>query len=656
MRLAKGGEYVPFYSDNELLVKYGDGSGELAAFALSVGNEAQSRRSSKFYGRPALTYTERTASRFSVRCLAKSSIFSMAGPAIVVEDETLLLPCLGILNSNAFNALYELCLGGGDSVSSGSAARHYTTGFLGKMPFATPDELRRVPPEPVARIVHLLQESCAADETDVRFAGLPSLGGGTTIRAFIDLQAKASEDRLVEMVGLGKEIELASRRALSLEDAAEDLASVVGHHSSEYGDRSLSKVECEEAKKLFELDVNEVVDRVAEHLGFPRHITAKSYLADRRYELIAHRFAAHPRTVVAVRRELGIRPHGVAKEWLERLVSLAVGIAFGRWRDDGPCCWEPGAFDPVPGVPPCATRGDGVPSLVSIEGHSLDLAARVEAAIERMLGVGAGASRRELDELAAELGARSFRSWFDNTFFETHVSKYSRHRRVAPVYWRLGPAEFPCWLNFHAATSDTLFKIASEIVAPELRVLESRLEAAERSLSSEVMPTRERTLLRARVDGIRAFATELRMIAPLWSPHHEDGALLCAAPLWRLFGAARNWQKLAREEWELLRHEKREWAHVAMHLWPERVVPKCSIDRSLAIAHGLEEVFWIEGTDGKWGPRSTPTRSVEEIVRERTSPAIKAALKSLLDGPVAASNGRGRGRRSGTAAATGGNA
>ena len=43
-----------------------------------------------------------------------------------------------------------------------------------------------------------------------------------------------------------------------------------------------------------------------------------------------------------------------------------------------------------------------------------------------------------------------------------------------------------------------------------------------------------------------------------------------------------------------------DWAHLAMHLWPERVVPKCAKDRSLAIAHGLEEVFWVEGIDGKW--------------------------------------------------------
>ena len=78
------------------------------------------------------------------------------------------------------------------------------------------------------------------------------------------------------------------------------------------------------------------------------------------------------------------------------------------------------------------------------------------------------------------------------------------------------------------------------------------------------------------------------------------------------------------------------WAHLAMQLWPERVVPKCAKDRSLAIAHGLEEVFWVEGTDGKWTARKTPTRSVDELVRERTSPAVKSALKSLLEAPAAA--------------------
>ena len=72
-----------------------------------------------------------------------------------------------------------------------------------------------------------------------------------------------------------------------------------------------------------------------------------------------------------------------------------------------------------------------------------------------------------------------------------------------------------------------------------------------------------------------------------------------------------------------------------MHLWPERAVPKCATDRSLAIAHGLEEVFWVEGgADKKWAARAKPLKPVDELVRERTSPAVKAALKNLLDAPV----------------------
>ena len=91
---------------------------------------------------------------------------------------------------------------------------------------------------------------------------------------------------------------------------------------------------------------------------------------------------------------------------------------------------------------------------------------------------------------------------------------------------------------------------------------------------------------------------------------------------------------------------KFDWAHLAMHLWPERVVSKCATDRSLAIAHGLEDVFWAEGAGGRWKPRSIPTRSIDDLVRERSSAAVKAALKSLVVAPMAAAGG-GRVRRVG---------
>ena len=152
---------------------------------------------------------------------------------------------------------------------------------------------------------------------------------------------------------------------------------------------------------------------------------------------------------------------------------------------------------------------------------------------------------------------------------------------------------------------------------------------------------------------------EVKRVAPLWQPNTDDGTVINFAPLWRLVPGHKAWQKELKATWDSLCAGDFDWSRMAMHLWPERVVPKCAKDRSIAIAHGLEDVFWVEGTDGKWTARKTPTRSVDELVRERTSPAVKSALKSLLEAPAAAGKSgvrRGGGRRKSAAAAEGGDA
>ena len=143
------------------------------------------------------------------------------------------------------------------------------------------------------------------------------------------------------------------------------------------------------------------------------------------------------------------------------------------------------------------------------------------------------------------------------------------------------------------------------------------------------------------VAELRGFHDEVTRVAPLWNPNLNDGVIINHGPLWRLIGH-RPWQKAVKECWEELVRGEYDWAHLAMHLWPERVVPKCASDRSLAIAHGLDDVFWVEGSNGKWIARKIPTRSTDELVRERTSPAVKAALSGLLE--AAGSKGSG-GRR-----------
>src|ERR1019366_6858511 len=104
--------------------------------------------------------------------------------------------------------------------------------------------------------------------------------------------------------------------------------------------------------------------------------------------------------------------------------------------------------------------------------------------------------------------------------------------------------------------------------------------------------------------------------------------VLVMAPIWRLVPTHKAWQKELRTKWDELVVGKYDWARGAMHLWPERVIPKCATDRSLAIAHRLEDIFWVESEEGKWAARKTPAQPFAELILERTSPAVRAALVS----------------------------
>ena len=83
---------------------------------------------------------------------------------------------------------------------------------------------------------------------------------------------------------------------------------------------------------------------------------------------------------------------------------------------------------------------------------------------------------------------------------------------------------------------------------------------------------------------------ELLRLAPTWKLNHDDGVQITAAPLWRLF-RHRPWQTMLKETWENLEKGDYDWAHLAMTYWPDRVREKCRTDKSLAIAHDLEDLY-----------------------------------------------------------------
>ena len=168
------------------------------------------------------------------------------------------------------------------------------------------------------------------------------------------------------------------------------------------------------------------------------------------------------------------------------------------------------------------------------------------------------------------------------------------------------------WLYAHRLTRDSLFQVQNDFVAPEARARGAPARRAScRSAGANPIGQAAQGDRRAGEPSSRSCARlldEVKRVAPALEPDLDDGVVLTMAPLWRLVPQHKPWQKELKSTWDELCAGKYDWAHLAMHLWPERVVPKCATDRSLAIAHGLEDVFWVEGADGKWKPRNTPTR------------------------------------------------
>lgn len=347
----------------------------------------------------------------------------------------------------------------------------------------------------------------------------------------------------------------------------------------------------------------------------------------------------------------GERDEGVSfQSWL-------VGVAFGRFdprlaTGERVIPHEPEPFDPLPSrspgmYPEGEEPADRPDILVDDEGHADDLAARAIAVAERV----------KVD------APENLSAWLAKEFFPLHIKMYSKSRRKAPIYWQLATpsASYSVWLYIHAFSKDTLFRVQNDYVAPKLAHEERRLESLTSELRDGATAAQRKELAAQEsfVEELCAFRDEVRRVAPLWNPNLDDGVIINFAPLWRLVPQNKAWQKELKSTWDALQGGKYDWAHLAMHFWPERVVPECAKDRSLAIAHGLEDVFWVEGTDGKWIARKTPTKSVDEPVKERTSPAVKSALKSLLEAPVANGKSTGRkggGRRTTAAAADGGGA
>ncbi|HRS17562.1 MAG TPA: hypothetical protein P5234_15105 [Thermoanaerobaculaceae bacterium] len=611
---AKGGSYSPFYADIYLVVKWKDQAREIEAELLIkypyLGKNADFVLHRELpYFRPGLTWPRRTQSGLSLRAMPAGCIFGDKGPAAFVEgdDRQALAGLLAVMNSRSFRAVVDLQMAFGS----------YEVGVIQRTPFPETPASARARLASLARRAWSLKRSLdTAAETSHAFV-LPAL-----------LQVSGDT--------------LAAR--------AEAWAARVARTEAE-----LSAIQAEIDDICFALYGLSADDRRRIEQGFGASSEAGG--------------EANEETEDA---DEASEPEGTADAvaLTAALVSWAVGVAFGRFdvrlatgeRTIPP---KPEPFDPLPSrspgmVPEAQEPPDSPDILVDDTGHERDLLARVRAVFDRVFGEKAHAALREAAEtLSAKDGELA--AWLRESFFEWHIKRYSKSRRKAPIYWQLATpsSSYSVWLYYHRFTRDTLYRVLNDYVAPKLKHEERKLTNLVQGAGPNPSASQRREIDAQErfVEELRALREEAARVAPLWNPDLNDGVIINFAPLWSLVPQHKPWQKECKACWDKLASGDHDWAHLAMHLWPERVVPRCITDRSLAIAHDLEAVFWEEGADGKWKPRKVGKDVVDRLIAERTSASVKAALESLIEAPAPGGGrgaGKGRAARKTRAGKTGG--
>ncbi len=308
-----------------------------------------------------------------------------------------------------------------------------------------------------------------------------------------------------------------------------------------------------------------------------------------------------PRHHYSISEELPLSSEAIVCEML----SWCVGIAFGRfdWQlatGERAAPAEPEPFDPLPAKSPGMLPDGAAPFhahpgiLVDDQGHLHDLARLIEEVLSRV-------------EVPVP---EDVRRWLQRDFFTFHLQRYSKSRRKAPIYWPLSTtsSSYTLWVYYPSLTSQTLYTAINDFVEPKLK-----------QVGVDVTALRNRGSARTRDDekrfeALQAFELELielrdtlLKLAPIYQPSHDDGVQITAAPLWSLF-RHKPWQKLLKETWAKLQKGDYDWAHLAMNYWPERVREKCMTDKSLAIAHDLEDLY----VEPEAAPKKTKGRKKKE--------------------------------------------
>ena len=655
---AKGGEYSPFYADIHLVVNWADEGYEMKSYSGSV------IRNEDYYFRPGITWPERTTSRYAPQYLPAGVIFSHVGLGAFPRTEEDTHWTLLLHNSKITQYLVELIVGAGDT-----AARHYTSGVLGKLPFGGLG-----PNVPVGKYGRYFWS----------VNGFLRMSEGSSLEfdqslvhdyiTSLDKHTSCLVEKIITAYRYWSEIEDTTRAEFGLRASeCKELALLVGPDPSvDYQDCAVEDPRSLMLELLSEhwKSTSALISHCKAHGLSGRWITKNLHQFSRFAELIAHRYQCDVIHMLTILPE--IIEYETADFSLPYLsFSFLVGLSYGRFSpgmtrfsDDplDPLCTpvsEPSEEHLSPNAPgnsetECQDLGsrmlnistDGI--LVDDSADDCDLILLLRDAI---LKLGADDPQRTEFSICTELGVESLRQYLRKTgkngFWDQHIKQYSKSRRKAPIYWQLSipSSQYSVWLYYHRFNKDTLFKVLSEHLVPKVQAEERKLDMLRREYGPKPTTGQSEEISEQEdfVDELRWMREELEMVAPLWDPDLDDGVELNFAPLWRVVPHNRSWQKHLKKRWDELCSGKYDWSRIAMRLWPERTAQACLQDRSYAIAHGLEDELWVEGESG-WRVRDLSEEDIERIISERSSKPVQDALERLLSAPPPLKKRKGRRR------------
>ncbi len=607
---AKGGEYSKYYLPLQLVVDWSE-----TAFNVYKLREGQmvvllTGKREKYTSRSGMTYSKRSQVGFSARAMPYGTIFSPNGPGVFPKNEEFLYFDLAFLNSKFARACLEFL------TSFGS----YSEGYVESLPYPNHlgQSVSKITNE-TRKCVESKRDTFAYDETCREFTnGLGSIHNSLSSWCnFVNKAQFNSQNQFETFAGnldnwisddlsLSKdELAFADKYSYSVEPATQD---------ADESPISFSVVE------IISLLLGAVFGRWDIRIIADRNLIAK---LPQPFDLLP---VSPPITLSRLDGFSATSGNIVSEAWL-RARPDAISLPEMRERGGQTFVVLDGKEYPATisdSDYPLPIPWDGIlvddPGLDGKSPHPADLVERVRQVLRLLWPENHSAIEAEACEI---LGVKDLREYFRKPggFFADHLKRYSKSRRQAPIYWPLSTASgsYTLWLYYPRLSNETLPTALNRFVDPKIAEVEKTIAALELQLSQ--ISGRAATDLRDQLDEQKSLLTELRdfraellrISALPYQPDLNDGVILNAAPLHRLFRLGK-WSKDTESAWKKLQAEEYEWSHIAYVTWPERVREACKTDKSIAIAHGLEGLYVeVEGKKVKGKRKRQPKEDELEI-------------------------------------------